>query len=229
MTTANDIIRDAMVDIGAIGTTETPDADDAALALRHLNRMIDSWAAGPGRLYAYHVQWHPVALNNRQSITIGPGGDLNIPRPVRIEEGGFSRMGDIDEPLEVVGRDKFSEISLKTLGATWPQFVYYEASQPLGRAHFWPQGAVTVHLPIATRLEKFADLTTDYYLPPAYEEALVSNLAQRLCRPFTRPVPATLPMEAAQARARIKLANFEAPELTVCHTVLTGRATFLAG
>jgi hypothetical protein len=49
--TANEIINDALVNCGAIAAGESPSADDTAVALRQLNRMVKTWAALGVRLW----------------------------------------------------------------------------------------------------------------------------------------------------------------------------------
>jgi hypothetical protein len=214
LTTANTIIRDAMVGIGAIGTTETPGADEGALALRHLNRMLDTWKLHG--LFAYAVSEQVFSLTSAmQTRTIGSGGQVNTTRPIRVETGSFVRVSSVDTPLRIASRDQWGSIDLKTLAGAPPEWVYYEATSPLGILHFWPQADCEVHLMLQTQLTAFADLATNYTLPPGYEEALELSLAERLCASFSRPVPADLKISAANARRAIKVANNQVPELEI--------------
>ena len=80
MTTANTIIRDAMIDIGAIGMTDVPEPDDSAHALRILNRMIDSWASRS--LFAFHVQWQSITLTSVRAVFRSPGLAPEVVAPV---------------------------------------------------------------------------------------------------------------------------------------------------
>lgn len=214
MTTAATLIKDAMIDIGACGAVDSPDPDDSALALRMVNRMLDSWALRG--LYAYHTRWEQVSLTAAMgSRTIGPGGQINTTRPVGVSTGGFSRVGGIDKELLVASRDQWAGIEGKALISERPAFVYYEASSPLGAAHFWPRSDSTVFLALETVITAFADQTTDYAFPPGYEDAIVKSLSERLCAPFSRPVPDTLRSDAALARKAIKRANYSVPELSI--------------
>lgn len=230
MTTANTITRDALIEIGAIGTTETPAPDDAALALRHLNRVINALAVRG--LYAYHIYEQVITLTSAmQTRTIGSGGQVNTTRPVRVETGSFVRVGTQDTPLRIATRDQWSAITTKTLPGAYPEWVYYEAASPLGVLHFWPQGECDVHLMLQTQLTAFAGLSTDYTLPPGYEEAYMLTLAERLCRPFSRPLTTDLMQSAANARRVLRTANFQVPELEMPtgREVLGDLGAFIAG
>jgi hypothetical protein len=229
MTTSLTIIKDAMVEIGAIGMVDTPEPEDSAHALRLLNRMID--ALGVRGVYAYHTDWIVYTLPAAtQTRTIGSGGNINTTRPVRLETGSFTRVSSIDRELKIATRDQWAMISQKTLDRSWPEWVYYEASSPLGTLHFWPQGACDVHLAIQQRLTAFADLSTDYTLPPGIEDMLTLSLSERLCRPFGRPIPGTLAQAAANARRAVKTANAQVPELDMPVGARVGSyAEFLAG
>jgi hypothetical protein len=228
MTTAQTLIKDALVEIGAIGTIETPEADDAQLCLRRLNRMIDGWALR--NLLAYHVRWETFTLpEGTQTRTIGTGGQVNVTRPVRIETGSFVRVNGTDYPLRVASRDEFAAIDLKSLGGAWPCVVYLEAASPLGILHFYPTGGCEVHLALQTQLSQFAALTTDYTLPPGVEDAVHLSLSEILCRPYSRPLTPDLMIAARNARKALKLANYQIPELDVGSREPHGMAGFLSG
>ncbi len=231
MTTANTIIRDAMIDIGASGMTDVPEPDDSAHALRILNRMIDSWASRS--LFAFHVQWQSITLTSAmQTRTIGSGGQVNVTRPVRVVNGSFTSASGLDRELKVATRDQWAQIGIKTLIGDRPEWVYYEAGSPLGTLHFWPQGDCTVKLALEEQLTSFADLTTNYTLPPGNEECIVLSLSEKLCRPFSRPIPPQLARDAANARRHVKRLNFSVPELDMPAGRAGGTGTdseFIAG
>lgn len=214
MTTAATIIKDAMVEIGAVGSVDTPEPDDSAIALRILNRMLDAWTAKG--LLAYHIRWESVTLTAATaSRTIGPSGNINTTRPVRILNGSFTRASGIDKELMIGTRDQWAQIEDKTLVSERPGIVYYEASSPLGVVHFWPLGVCTAYLALEAALTAFVDQTTDYTLPPGYEDAIVAGLSERLCSTFARPVPAMLRDHAANARKVVERVNFSVPELVM--------------
>ena len=226
---ANTIVRDAMREIGAIGISDTPEAEESQLALRTLNRMLDSWLTR--NLYAYHVKWQQITLTSSQeSRTIGPSGQVNIARPAQIEVGSYVRVSGIDTELRVVSRDTWAAVEDKSLVGARPEIVYYEAASPIGTLYFWPQADCDVFLAIQTQLTQFADLTTAYTLPPGYEDAIILSLAERLCRPFSRAIPLSLANDARKARAAVKALNLNVPELDMpLGNGLRGQSAFIGG
>ena len=182
MTTANTIIADAMGSLGIIGSADAVSGNDAVVCLRVLNRMLDAWRQQP--LMATHSAWVNFTLPaSTQTRTIGPAGQVVNERPIKIEIGGYTRIAGLDQPLTVIGRDEYGQISQKTtVGSSWPSHVYYEASSPAGTLYFWPlaAAAVSVYLPVRSQLTEFANLTTEYVLPDGYEAALVPSLAEKI-------------------------------------------------
>jgi hypothetical protein len=230
VTTARTITREAMEEIGACGFGETPEPSATDLAFRRLNDMLDAWRNQ--QLLAYHIGWQSVALTpSTQTRTIGTGGQINVTRPTRIDVGSYVVVGSESHDLKQVTRDEWASISEKTLGGDRPYVFYYEPSSPLGVVHFWPQGTCTAYLAIPTILSTFADLSTEYTLPPGYKDAIVLSLAEKLCRPFSRPIPVTLRADAGNARNLIKRANLQVPQLDMPdgRRVRGSYADFLSG
>jgi hypothetical protein len=230
MTTARTLTREAMEEIGACGFGETPEASATDLAFRRLNDMIDGWRNHS--LLTYHIGWQSVALTpSMQTRTIGTGGQINVARPTRIDVGSYVVVGSESYDLKQVTRDEWASIAEKTLTGDRPYVFYYEPSSPLGVVHFWPQATCTAYLALPTVLSTFADLSTEYTFPPGYKDAIVLSLAEKLCRPFNRPIPGTLRADAGNARNRIKRANLQVPQLDMPdgRPVRGSYADFLAG
>lgn len=231
MTTANQLISDALVLIGVLGGAETVNGNDAVTGLRVLNRMLDAWRQQPNM--ATHSAWVQFTLPaNTTTRTIGPSGQINVARPIKLELGCFTRYQGIDNPLTVVERDQYANVDLKSEAGSWPSSVYYEPASPIGTLYFWPLAGsnVEVFLAVRTQLTKFANLTTDYTLPDGYESAIVASLAERLAPVFERPVPPDVRAEASSARRALKRANAKVPTLDMDGQQLQSRlGAFLGG
>src|ERR1019366_5078917 len=140
VTTAYDLIRLALQQIGAIGQNDIPSNDEANDALLILNDMLDGWQTN--KQYMYTIQRNVFTIASlKQVYTLGPGGDFNIARPVKIESAyvQLSSSGSTSElPINVVDYDKWSQIVVK--GTTspigrimWPDYQY-----PSINCSFWP-------------------------------------------------------------------------------------------
>ena len=84
MSTAREIITDALIEIGAIAQGETPDDGVMTLGLGRLQKLIDAWGAEYGTI-AVQDRTTFVLTSGTSTFTIGPTGALVTARPVWIE------------------------------------------------------------------------------------------------------------------------------------------------
>lgn len=213
MTTALKIINRAYGAIGYKATGEVLSGEDASEALDVLNSMIDGW--NTQRLFIVAVD-NVVGNVSGASATVGTGLTFNTPNPVDIEAGGFVRVNGVDYPLELIDRQTYEGLALKTVSSTYPQYAYFYRGVSSSTVYFYPaaSGAVEVHLPFQVQLAEFADLTADYSLAQGYRLALQLSLAEELAM-GVREVPALLARKAANARRVIRRSNVKVPLLDV--------------
>lgn len=236
LTAAQDLIKGALLKLGVLALGETVDGEIAIDALAALNGLMDSLITD--RLYILTISDHVLTVApGTQSITIGPGCMIDVPRPVRLEDRAFFRFTNLDFAMEQVGLDQYNLITIKTLSTTYPSYYFYDYGFPTGTIKVWPVPVQTceLHLPLMEQLSQFADLSTGYDLPPGYRRFLELALAIELA-PNYRPVTADLMRNYNAARRTILRANLRIPELisppwiqrgTTRHG--NGLANFLAG
>jgi hypothetical protein len=205
---AREQLQDAMVEIGAIGASETMKAAQAQLGLRSLNRMIDGWQSK--RLLVYAVT-EVVANVTGATATIGTGHIFDTPLPARLERGCYFVSGSQSYPIQVWDRESYNNQTLKgQSGQT--QGVYLDRAA--GVVKFWPvPSAAEIHLQVLNRLSSFADLDTDYAVPDGYQEAIYQTLLERLPSLFGLPVGQGVPQRAASARRALRRVNADIPTL----------------
>lgn len=220
---ALDLISDAMVEIGALASGETPTAADAALGLRRLNGLVDAWAAERLTMGAAVAQAFPL-VGGQAWYTLGPGGDFDTVRPAFLEAASVVLPGAavVEQPLTIY-TDLEWQTADKWLSTGTPTAVYNNGGDPLLRLQFLgtPTGdglQTILYLPIA--LDAFADLSTIYSLPPALYEALLYNLALRLSEPFTRPLSGSVVLQAGKSLGRLKRLHVPRRELEVDRALL---------
>jgi hypothetical protein len=214
MTKAIDIIEHALAELGVLANGQPPAPEDSALGFRRLNSMVEAWAQQG--LYANAVSEVVYSMtSNTPTLSIGPGGDIDVPRPVRLEDGAYLLIAGTSHPISVVNRSAYDGIGFKGTSAFSPDVVYYEATVPLGYLHFWPvmSGSGDLHLPLQGQITQFSNLTTSYTLPQGYERAMFLSLACELARPFGRVADPSLIRDAANARRGLKRANVSVPLL----------------
>lgn len=230
MTTANQIIKRACLEIGAIDVTETVGGDEASICLDALNDLIDTWSTAPQA--AYNNQ--EIVLSMAPStfgLTIGPGQQINTVRPLRIESA-YARYNNLDRPIEVI-EDKVSwdAILIKQLGTSWPEALWYDGGLPTGNVYFWPQpsGTVDLHITVLNYVGAFDLLTTDQTLSRGYKRALELGLAVEIADMFKLPVSPNLQRRASLAYRAIRRANSVVPEMETGTRRASRLGKFLAG
>jgi len=203
MTTVNEIIKDSLLDIGAIGVGETPDDDTIQHALRVLRKMINGWSNK--RQIIYFSTTENFTLTGAASYTIGSGGDFNAVRPVKIQ-GAYTRSSGVDNTLKIIDEAQWREITLK--GTVAPSsWLWYSPEYPLGKIYIYPLEGGTIYLHSLKHLTDYTALTTTLSLPEGYEEAIQYNLALRLAPGYGKGVDVALVALAKMALDDIKRIN----------------------
>jgi len=221
--------------VAAAGETlSTTDENDAIVIL---NAMLDLWLTQ--RLLVYQIDEQVFALvANTRTYTLGPGGawdttplyGASTPRPVRIEAATLrvkSLDPDLDVPMRILTQEEYEQLRIKTLTASWANWLYYRAGFPLGTVIVYPTPTTVedVVLWLWRPLPQALVLATTYTFPPGYEEAIVYNLARRCAHEFDGGVlsPDALQM-AQESLAWVKSLNSALPPLMTFDTVLPRRA-----
>jgi hypothetical protein len=215
--TALDIIKAAMMEIGALAGGETPSDDDAAWVLQKLQRLIDRYNAREPMVYNVNFLLFTLPLNT-QPITIGPGAMFDVnQRPVKIESASVvlnpSSSSSVDIPVNVRDEMWWASQRVKNLTSTYPTDLYYSPDWPTGNLYFWPipMQANGMRLEMRTVLAEITAYVQSFSMPPAYWDAIVYPLAVSLCPSFERPASAELIRLEAQAIKAIQTNNIASP------------------
>ena len=213
--TVREILTRAMRTATILGASDVMEGNDAADALLTLNQMMDAWQAE--RLFAYEIVQHTHPLSTGVgTYTIGPGGTINVDRPVRIEWAFTRDSQNYDRPLDIVPDQVFAAITLKSQGDNFPSVLYYRPNFPLGTIRIWehPSANLVLHLGCWVTLSEFADLNASVALPPGYEQAIVLSVAELLSPEYGKEPSASLVRMAARARANIQQNNLPDPRIS---------------
>lgn len=177
--TAAEIVKDALILVGGLEDDGTPSSAQEAHALRMLNRLVKAWSKQGLKLWGWS-QGTLTLVADQQSYTLGPSGDLDIDRPIQIDN--VRRVvSSVETPIEIVGRSVYmNQPSKDTTGKT--VFVYYDPQLSLGRLYVWPapDAADSIKFDYKSYLEDFDASSDDPYFPAEWLDALVYNLALRL-------------------------------------------------
>lgn len=216
MTTARELISDALGDVGVLDATETMTAEQAQHGLRTLNRIIDSWNAR--RLQVYAVK-EVITSFSGPSAQVGAGLTVDTPTPLRLLPGCYFVRSGLSYPLPLWDREEYNRIILKSTSGEYPAGVYFDRQIP-GTLYVWPvpSSPPEYHFQVLVKLGEFADLDTDYTFPDGYKDALFYTLQERLPAAYNLPVNPAARAQAVASRDIIARNNTQVPGLIAQET-----------
>lgn len=230
MTTATDILNEALGHLGILSAGETANSDDAETCRTVLNTLVDGWNL-PSLTHYTSTDATATLAGGAASLTIGPSQNINVTRPVRIERGSYVRADGIDYPMDQIDEAEYNEIRIKTLGGHVPRVFFYDPGASTGTIYYYPApgASVVVHHPVLTQFTAFANLTTDYTFPQGYKRAFVFNLAVEVAAHFGQAVSPFVMAQAHSSLRLVKRANFTVPQLDVGERNAGAKEAFLSG
>jgi len=210
----NEIVSDALTEIGKLGLGQTPDSAVAQFCLGKLNRLLDLWNAKRRAVYA--DVFDTLTLTSAlQPHTIGPNSATftEAIRPVSIEAAQVI----VDDQASIVTiRDAawWATNTDKARTSERPTDLYYDPAWPNGNLYLWPvlDGAAT--LEIRTRVQLGAVLLTDtFWMPPGYREAITLTLAEQITAPMGAVLSQETKDQAHTARLTVFGVNDQRPPI----------------
>lgn len=207
-TTAGDVVQGALRLLGAIATGDTPTADEFKDGLNTFNDLLELLSTSNLAMYASATEQFPTVAN-QALYTIGPAGNWNTTRPVRISGSPICTFNGVDFEIDQIGQDDYDAIGLKTLSQPIVEKLLYVNDWPLGKITLWPvpSQVVTITLNTGRVLTAVTDVTTAVNFPPGYAVMFRYNLAIMLAPDYGISVPDELANVARTTLAAIKRAN----------------------
>lgn len=168
MTTAVEIVTDAMGWLNKLYPGETLNADDLATGFSRLNSIVDQMSAQKPFLYKTVI----TSAAQTGHITLAAGSWAAIPAGARI----LSVNVDGHPITPVTGR-QYAEIYDATSTGS-PDLWHHDGMSTI---YLYPvANGQTVEVLTETGVATFADTTTSYTMPPGYKAALGLSLAVSL-------------------------------------------------
>lgn len=225
--TVRSLIADALGEIGVLEPGEQASAAQAALGLRRVQQMIDSWAAERLTL-SLQLQTTFTWPASTSSVQVGPGQTVNIDRPMWINAIAFIIPGSspaIEVPIGIMDEDAYSSLSMKGLPSQLPTQSFYQTNltDANGTLFVWPQPQslqIVLYTPQAVGVP--ASLNSILQGPPGYADAFLYQLALRLCAPFGVTIPPLLPRMATNAWTMMTRPNVDPGALSVDPALVPG-------
>ena len=213
--TVLDIINRSLRLLGASDSAapETASATEAAHALAALNMMLGQWNNERLMIFGYLNELFDVTPGTG-TYSIGTGGTWNTTRPMKIERAFVrftpSTLTAYDFNLEIISNDRYQEIFMKAIQVTYPLYLCYNPTFPLGEIKLWPLPNSTCKIGISQwkQIAAFAALTTNISLPPGYDSALAYNLAVELMPEYGKTDELIL-MKAAETKENLMAVNLD--------------------
>jgi hypothetical protein len=200
-----------------IESGESLTAQESADALYLLNDLLEWFNLQELMIYANVNQTFNMTAGVG-TYSIGTGQTWDTLRPINIHDG-FTSIGVIDYPFELVSDVEYNSVNYKTLTSAWPQIAKYNASYPNASITFWPVPgqAMTATLNLSALLTSVPSLATTINLPPGYGRLLRYALADEMVTNWNIPASQNtdnIKKIKAETMGKIKVVNSEADVLS---------------
>lgn len=194
-----------------VDTPEAYQTRDAAEALNLIHKSLQL----QGTLL-WVVKDQEINLSKGKRVyTIGPSGDTNTDRPLRISDPRWRDISDnTDIPVTLVGRQDYNGLTNK-FATGRPTWVYYDRKIVLGEISVWPvpedsKGKLFVTADIP--LQDFDASGDDAHMPSYAYAYFVWALAADLASEYGIPLQESMVWEQKAAGLKDDLIDFEEEE-----------------
>ncbi len=247
MTTIRRVITSALNKIGANSANAVPSEEDINVCLRAFNPLIDSLSNSILNIHTinpYRFMLTPNVVN----YTLGPGGDFDIARPMRIERANIiifpatpgdnpingigTTQSSMFESLEVLDFSQYASIVLRQLTSTWPTSLYSDNSFPQTLLRLWPIPQMTsaIELWLWQPLATYESLDDELNLPPGYERYLIYKLGAEIAPEFSQELTPNFIKALNESESVIKTLNqgFTISQPSAAAQQIKGRSSIYA-
>ena len=219
MSTVRDLLSDALLLLGVQDPSEAMSADVAAVCLRRLNAMLNTWSAQSLMVYTSNRVVLPLTIG-QAAYTLGTGGDLNTPRPVWFTLASViptASAPTLEIPVDILDDAQWQDVSIKTISSNFPLQIHPRGDYPMNTIDVWPvpTAACSLVLYPPQQLGSFTSLDTVVSLPAAYEEAITYNFAPRIASIFGAATPPDVARIAMISLDAVRAQNLQTPLLRV--------------
>lgn len=212
----------------------TPSTTQRTNALQALNFMVTAWQADGMQVWCQKTGTYVLA-NAVNNPTIGPGGTINVARPMSIQQAWLrdtTVTTNIDIPVVIIGREEYNLLSSKATTGV-PNVLFYDPEYDLpgansgvnakGRIYLWPTPDTAVATQydlyfVYTRpIQDFSVVGDSLDFPQEWLNAVKWGLALQLAPEYNVPIMTWDRLKAmAEESKRIAMAwDTERPSVSV--------------
>jgi hypothetical protein len=207
--TGNDVMQEAMLLVQRIRNfNQTASVDDIATCQIALNNLLDEMNSAGISVYSTAPVLF-VLSTGQASYSVGPGGNINIPRPVKVESWNIRTSSG-----QAIGGKPVDALEFAMLAADRSaqgarvKALNYDAAFPLASVHLYPiPNGGTLELWVWSQLAPITNFASALNYPPGYLQAIVYNLAMAIGPKFERPVDPGIKIIADGALAALGATN----------------------
>jgi len=177
------IIQDAYFDAGLIGVGQTVNGEQIVMGMRKLTDLINLWQTQGLKLWL-NVDTSITLIAGTATYTLGPGGTVDMTKPMRVVEAYYADANGVRRPLTPLAWADYVRLStVNQSGSVNSYFVNKQAT--LLSVLFWPApdtiaATGTGHLVLQTQVTNFINLTETMNFPLEWRIALRWGLADEL-------------------------------------------------
>lgn len=214
-TTVRKIITGAMRLLNTVAANQAPTDAEIQVGIKALNVMVDSWSND--RLMIYKIQpYYFTTVGGKQTYTLGPGGDWNITRPMRIQEayvnltsnqGGGLQTTSL--PITLANDNQWASIVTKYVQTQIPNIMYDNGNYPTRTIYLYPvpTGTIDIVLWLWQPLLDYANIDEQIVLPRGYVRAIRFNLACELAPEYGREASPIVKQTASDTKMALATIN----------------------
>jgi hypothetical protein len=237
--TGNTIIQDSFSLLNVFQPGVAIPNVHAKYALRLLNDMMSEWSQRAVFVPVISRERFDLVANQGgpdDPYTIGPGGDFDTERPSN--QGSItaanliltSTSPEVRVPLGIYTDDAYDANQLPSMSNTQPTGMYYNPTydNDLGSVFLWPVPTIATNdleLFIQKSVAQFSNLSTTYYVPDGYPQAMKYNLADRLQAPYGRELAPSAMRLAVSTMDTVKRSNLKMTDMANDIQVVSSRRT----
>lgn len=177
------IIQDAYFDAGLIGVGQTVNGEQIVMGMRKLTDLINLWQTQGLKLWL-NVDTSITLVAGTATYTLGPGGTVDMTKPLRVVEAYYADANGVRRPLTPLAWADYVRLStVNQSGSVNSYFVNKQATQL--SVLFWPAPDATAatgvgHLVLQVQVTNFINLTETMNFPLEWRIALRWGLADEL-------------------------------------------------
>jgi hypothetical protein len=230
VTTTRDLIADSFKVVGVLADGEVPSATQLTDGFNSLKRMLASWSTEELLVFFETREVFPL-VGGQSSYTLGPTGNFNTVRPIKIERAGLVLTNvtpNVEVPITILNQDQRADIVVKDITSSMPSTIYSQGTFPLDTIIFYPVPSVAHSVALYSQkpLTQIATLNDVVSLPEGYEEAIIYNLAFRHCPAYGKTMSAEALQIMTESKENIKRTNIRPAYLSVDDSLLDRGSRF---